>query len=167
MTKSLSRAVELYAIDYQKWDTNSRKKLSGGNLKYKKWFFINATRIAIAEHAYKNLFLKNPLINTAITNALLEKCCHEFADVVPSHFIYFILNPDPYLMLFKNEMFKEYKTKSISFFVDILQNIADEKIYVIVEYNKNLGWFDYDKIYEQKQKFKEQHEAEMRQIGLI
>ncbi|MBD0284880.1 MAG: hypothetical protein ICV79_05570 [Flavisolibacter sp.] len=164
MAKDKHRAVELYAMDYKEWDSTFRQELSKGEDHYKKWFLGRAKQIAIPDSVYDEVFLRNPIISTGITNTLLEESYHQFKDVTSSDQIYFVLNPDPYLRVLKQPMNAQYKTPEIDSFSKVLEDIANEKIFVIAEYNKRHGWFDYDKVYEQKQKFKQQHESEIKQV---
>lgn len=164
MSKDNHRALELYEMDYKEWDNTFRQELDKGEGHYKKWFFDKAKQIVIPDSVYNEVFLNNPVISTGITNILLEESYHQFKSATSSGQIYFVLNPDPFLRLLKQSIYTQYRTPEIDSFSKILEDIANERTFVIAEYDKHHGWFDYDKLYEQKQKFKQQHELEMHQL---
>lgn len=164
MGKSHQRALVLYEMDYKEWDSTFRQELKKGEDQYKKWFLSKAKSIALPDNVYDEVFLRNPIISTGITNILLEESYHQFKGVTSPDKVFFVLNPDPFLRLLKQPMFTQYKTPEIDSFSKILEDVANERTFVIVEYNKSHGWFDYDELYEQKQKFKDQHELEIRQV---
>ena len=162
--KNKPRALVLYAMDYKEWDSAFRQELSKGEENYKRWFLSKAKPIALPDSIYNEVFLKSSVISTGITNILLEDTYHEFKESSSLDQIYFVLNPDPFLWILKQSMYSEYITPEIDSFSNILKDIANSKIYVVAEYNKHFGWFDYNKLYEQKQKFKQQHETEIKQV---
>lgn len=163
MSKNHRRALVLYQMDYEKWDSTFRQELNKGEKHYKKWFLDRAKKIPISDSVYNEVFLRNPLISTGITNILLEESYHQFKDVSSSDKIYFVVNPDPILRILKEPMYAQYKTPEIDSFSKILNDIANDKIFVVAEYYKPYGWFDYNELYQRSQKFKEQHELEMKQ----
>ncbi|MCW3074356.1 MAG: hypothetical protein JWP69_1425 [Flaviaesturariibacter sp.] len=158
-----NRALVLYAMDYKEWDSSFREELSKGENNYREWFLSKAREIVLPDSIYDEVFLRNPIISTGVTNTLLDKNYHQFKEVSSSDQIYFVLDPDPYLRLLKQPQNAQYETPEMDSFTKVIKDIASEKTFVIAEYNKRNGWFDYDKVYAQKQKFKQQHELEIRE----
>lgn len=165
MGKNKQKALIFYSMDYQRWDSSFRKKLVEGDENYKTWFLKNSKEINIPDSIYKEVFITNPLISSGITNTLLDESQHLFTDTnaKKSNFIYFIVRPEPYLRLLKNSISEEYKNNKIDSFTYIFKEIEEKKIYVLAEFDKRNSWFDYDKIFNQKQKFKQQHELEIKE----
>jgi hypothetical protein len=164
MAQNNTRAIVLYGMDYSESDRAFRKELDSGEEHYKDWFLRNAKEIPISNDVYQEVFLRSPIISTGITNTLLEETYHLFKDTGHSNLIYFVLNPDPYLRLLKQEMNVRFKTAEIESFSKVLEDVANDRTFVVVEYHKNLGWFDYDKMFQEKKKFKQQHELEIQQL---
>lgn len=139
-----------------------QKTIRKGELEEKKWFLKNAKPINIDDEVYDEIFLKNSLTCYAFTNIVLEKSYHIYKD--DKEKVYLVLNPDPFVRQLSLSINKAYTNEKIEVLNGILQDVANENIFVIAEYNKQYGWFDYDKVYEQKQTFKQQHESEIKEV---
>ena len=76
-------------------------------------------------------------------------------------------NPAPYLMALNNPFDNKCFSADVDTFVKLLNDAITQKIYVLVEYRKELGWFNYEEVYGKKQEFKISSHSEMRMLGKI
>ncbi|MFZ1799016.1 MAG: hypothetical protein WAU24_04060 [Chitinophagaceae bacterium] len=157
------RAIVLFAMDYKVWNRTFRKELMKGDAQFKSWFLDNAYEIEISDNVYNEVFIKNPIISTGITNTLLNESQHQFKDLHQTEKIYFVLNADSYKRILKIPFYADFKSPQIDLFSTLLDDISKNKIYVIVEYIKKYGWFDFEKINAQRQLFIKKHEIEIKE----
>ena len=83
MSKNSNRALILYQMNYNNWDSTFREKLSKSEEHYRNWFFTQAKEVSISDEIY-NEFINNPIMLSGITNTLLEESYHTFKSDVPS-----------------------------------------------------------------------------------
>ena len=103
------------------------------------------------------LVLRIPYWKRAIINFKMQ--------IHPIQFL--MLNPAPYLMALKNPFDNKCFSADVDTFVKLLNGAKTQKIYVLVEYRKELGWFNYEEVYGKKQEFKISSHSEMRCWGNI